>query len=75
MLKSRDFIQQEKFNVLFKNHQHKHNPDGAICNYSKISLSDEEKSLLVKGFRFSLPPKKLRSLIMLVILLILNYFL
>ena len=59
ILKSHDSIQQKEFDALFKNCQSKHNPDGVIFNYSKISLSDTEKSLLVKGFRFSLPPKKL----------------
>ena len=52
-----DSIQQK--NVLFKKSLPKHNPDGVIFNYSKISLSDAEKSPTVKGFRFSLPPKKL----------------
>ena len=47
------------FHVLFKNCQPKHNPDGVIFNYSKISLSDAEKSLIVRGLWFSLPPKKL----------------
>ena len=37
----------------------KHNPDEVIFNYSKISLSDAEKSLLVRELRFSLPPEKL----------------
>ena len=59
ILKSHDSIQQKEFNALFKNCQPKHNPDGVIFNYSKISLSDTEKSLLVRGLRFSLPPKKL----------------
>ena len=60
MLKSQDSTQQKKkFNVLSKNCQPKHNPDGIIFNYSKISLPDVEKSPLVKGLWFSLPPKKL----------------
>ena len=59
ILKSHDSIQQKKFNVLFRKQQPKHDPDRVIFNYSKISLSDAEKSLLVKGLRFSLPPKKL----------------
>ena len=57
--KSHDSILEKKFNVLFKNRQPKLNPDGVIFSYSRISLSDEEKSQLVKGLRFSLPPKKL----------------
>ena len=59
ILKSHDSIQQKKFNALLRKQQPKHDPDRAIFNYSKISLSDAEKSLLVKGLRFSLPPKKL----------------
>ena len=59
ILKSHDSIQQKKFNVPPRKQQPKHDPDRVIFNYSKISLSDAEKSLLVKGLRFSLPPKKL----------------
>ena len=59
ILKSHDSIQQKKFNVLLRKQQPKHDPDRVIFNYSKISLSNAEKSLLVKGLRFSLPPKKL----------------
>ena len=59
ILKPHYSIQKNKFNVPFKNRQPKHNPDGFIFNNSKISLSNAEKSLLVKGLRFSLPPKKL----------------
>ena len=59
ILKSHDSIQQKRLNPLFKNCQPKHNSDEVIFNYSKISLSDMEKSLLVRGLRFSLPPKKL----------------
>ena len=59
ILKSHDSIQQNKFNALFKNRQLKHNPDEVIFNYSKISPSNTNKSLLVRGLRFSLTPKKL----------------
>ena len=59
ILKSYDPIQQKTFNVLFKNGQLKHNPDGVIFNYSKIFLSDAEKSLSVRGCPFSQPPRKL----------------
>ena len=58
ILKSHDSIQQKTFSTLFKSCQLKHNPDGVNFNYSKISLSDTGKSLLVRGHRFSLPPKK-----------------
>ena len=60
ILKSPDYIQQKKFNVLLKNRHPKHNSDGVIFSYSKISLFDTVKSLLVKKLRFSLPTKKLK---------------
>ena len=60
ILKSHDSIQQKKFNVVFKSHQPKDNPGRVIFNYSKISLSDAQNSLLVKKkLQFSLPLKKL----------------
>ena len=59
ILKPHDSIQRKKFNTLIKNRQPKHHPDEVIFNYSKISLSDTEKSLLVRGLQFSLPPMKL----------------
>ena len=59
VLKSHNSIQQKKYNTLFKNRRPKHNPDEVILNYSTISLSDTEKWLLVRGLRFSLPPKRL----------------
>ena len=59
IFESHDSIQEKKFNVLLKNCLSKHNPDGVIFNYSKIFLSDVEKSLLVEVLWFSLPPKKL----------------
>ena len=59
ILKSHDSIQQKEFNVVLRKQLPKHDSDRVIFNYSKISLSDAEKSLLVKGLRFSLPPKKL----------------
>ena len=52
-------FKKKKFNTLFKTRQPKHNPDEVIFNYSKVSLSYTEKSLLVRGLWFSLPPKKL----------------
>ena len=59
ILKSHDFIQQKNFKFFFENCQLKQDPDEVIFNYSKISLSDTEKSLLVRGLWFSLPSKKL----------------
>ena len=67
ILKSYDSIQQKNFNILIKNHQLNHHPDGVIFNYSKISLPDAEKSALVKGLWFSLPSKKPMLIIMLII--------
>ena len=58
ILKPHYSFQKKEFNVPFKNRQPKHNPDGFNFDNSKISLSNAEKSLLVKGLRFSLPPKK-----------------
>ena len=37
-----------------------HNPDDVIRNYSTYELSETEKSLLVKGLNFAVPPKKLK---------------
>ena len=37
-----------------------HNPDDVIRNYSTYELSEVEKSLLVKGLNFAIPPKKLK---------------
>ena len=32
-------------------------PEKVIFNFSKLSLTDAEKALLVKGLSFALPPK------------------
>ena len=63
--KSHYSVHQKELNVLFKNYQPKLYPDRVIFNYSKASVSDVEKSLLVKEL--------LRS-ITLVILPVFNYF-
>ena len=47
------------FNKLLKVRQPRQDPEKVIFNYSNISLSDADKSLLVKGLKFSIPPKKL----------------
>ena len=52
-------IQGNKLNKLLKEHQPKQDHEKVIFNYSNISLSDAEKSLLVKGLKFSISPKKL----------------
>ena len=36
-----------------------HDPEKVISNFSSHILSDSEKSLLCKGLRFVLPPKKI----------------
>ena len=36
-----------------------HGPEEVFSNFSSHTLSDSEKSLLRKGFRFALPPKKI----------------
>ena len=36
-----------------------HNPEKVIFNFSSHELSDDEKSLLCKGFYFAIPPKRL----------------
>ena len=36
-----------------------HNPNKIIINHSSYQLSDIEKTVLVKGLNFALPPKKL----------------
>ena len=48
-----------KFNKLLKVSQPGQDPQKVIFNYSNISLSGAEKSLVVKGLKFSIPSKKL----------------
>ena len=36
-----------------------HDPSKIIFNFLNYNLSDSDKSLLIKGLNFSLPPKKL----------------
>ena len=59
LLKTHDSIQQKKFNKLLIENKHKQDPEKEIFNFSKVSLTEAEKSLLVKGLSFSLPPKQL----------------
>ena len=58
-MKTYEDIQENKLNKLLKERQPKNDPVKFIFNYSNIFLSDAEKSLLVKGLKFSIPPKKL----------------
>ena len=59
LLKTHDSIQQKKFNRLLIESKPKQDPEKVIFNFSKVSLTEAEKSLLVKGLSFSLPPKQL----------------
>ena len=51
-------VQKKQSNVRFKNIKPKLDSDKVILNYSKASVSDAEKYLLVKRLCFSLSPKK-----------------
>ena len=57
-IKTLEDTQENKFNKLLKEHQPKQDPEKSIFNYSNTSLSDAEKSFLVQGSKFSIPPKK-----------------
>ena len=60
LLKTHDSIQQKKFNKLLIENRTKQDPEKVIFNFSKLFLTDAEKTLLVKGLSFGLPPKQLR---------------
>ena len=49
LLKTHDSIQQKKFNKLLIENRPKQDPEKVIFNFSKLSLTDAERSLLVKG--------------------------
>ena len=59
ILKTHDSIQQKRFNKLLIENRPKQDPEKVIFNFSKLSLTDAEKTLLVKGLSFALPPKQL----------------
>ena len=44
---------------LGKNSLSRNNPDKVIYNFSSVTLSDRDKSLLSKGLNFPLPPASL----------------
>ena len=44
---------------LGKNSLSRHNPDKVIYNFSSVTLSVSDKSLLNKGLNFALPPASL----------------
>ena len=49
-------IQNKKFDLISAT---SHDPQKVIFNLSSHDLSDDEKSLLCKGLKFSIPPKRL----------------
>ena len=53
------YIQQKEFNKLLIECKPKQDAEKNIFNFSNVSLTEAEKSLLVKGLSFSLTPKKL----------------
>ena len=50
---------RKKFNELLTECNTKQDAKRIIFNFSNVSLTEAEKSLLVKNLSFSLPPKKL----------------
>ena len=54
-----EYIQENRFNKFQKERQPRPDPEKVIFNISDIFLSSEEKSFLVKGLTFSIPPRKL----------------
>ena len=50
---------KKTFNKLLIENKPKQDPEKLILNFSKVSLIDAMKSLLVKGLSFLLPPKQL----------------
>ena len=58
LLKTHDSVQQKEFNKLLTECKPKQDAGKVIFNFS-VSRAETEKSLLVKGLSFSLPPKKL----------------
>ena len=59
LLKNHDSIQQKKFNKLLTERELKQDLEKVIFNFSNASLTEVEKSILVIGLIFSLPPRKL----------------
>ena len=58
-IKRVEHVQNYKLSQLMGEKLH-HDPNEVIYNYSSYDLTESEKSLLVKGLNFSLPPRKLR---------------
>ena len=57
LLQTLGSIQQKKFNKLLIENKPKQDPEKVIFNFSEVYLAEAEKSLLVKGLSFPLPPK------------------
>ena len=58
-MKHESTIQQIKLNNLFKDRKSQHDPQKIVFNFSSYVLSEAERSLILKGLNFSIPPKKL----------------
>ena len=58
-MKHESTIQQIKLNNLFKDRKSQHDPQKIVFNFSSYVLSEVERSLILKGLNFSIPPKKL----------------
>ena len=58
-MKHESTIQQIKLNNLFKDRKSQHDPQKIVFNFSSSVLSEAERSLILKGLNFSIPPKKL----------------
>ena len=59
LLKTHDSLQQKTFNKLQIENRPKQDFEKVIFNFSKLPLTDAEKTLLVKDLSFALPPKRL----------------
>ena len=57
LLNTYDSIQQKNFNKILIENRPKQDPEKEIFNFSKLSHTDAEKTLLVKGLSFASPPK------------------
>ena len=59
LLKPFDSIQEKKFSKVPTECKPKQDAEKVMFNFSDVSVTEAEKSLLVRGLSFSLPPKKL----------------
>lgn len=58
-IKKVESVQNYKLSELMGSHL-SHDPSSVIRNYSSHVLTDDQKSLLIKGLNFAMPPKKLK---------------